>query len=221
MDRQSRWEARGSPRVVRRTFTQGLAATGVSCGAQGDVSTSAAKNIPEGSVTHSAGPNRSWVGSFMGRMVQVGGVHVCRSHPSPGSGTRATSAHRGLFGASAVGGTIYAVGGTTRGPDKLAVVEDLRHGEGHLDPKSGHADSPQRPLDGRGRREGLHNHPLSAIKWNSTSAGTSALVYPCGAGSASPPPEPSTVSSTGSICATLRARMTKSQSGSNFFQPAA
>ena len=45
----------------------------------------------------------------------------------PATGTWAARANmptaRALFGASAVGGTIYAVGGTTRGPDKLAVVE--------------------------------------------------------------------------------------------------
>jgi len=45
----------------------------------------------------------------------------------PATGTWAARANmptgRGLFGTSAVGGTIYAVGGTTTGRDKLAVVE--------------------------------------------------------------------------------------------------
>ena len=45
----------------------------------------------------------------------------------PATGTWAARANmptaRALFGASAVGGTIYAIGGTTIGLDKLAVVE--------------------------------------------------------------------------------------------------
>jgi hypothetical protein len=45
----------------------------------------------------------------------------------PVAGTWAARANmptaRGLFGTSAVGGTIYAIGGTSRGRDKLAVVE--------------------------------------------------------------------------------------------------